>query len=116
MPDNSEHAPHPRSHLRSPQRVRLEDGAEKKKISRTCREQAIGFPTYVHVYTATATAGESGESKAFQKLHCGHRVAPVPGRQSPAERWQAHRRDSSQGLWEGGPLGEGRSLVSVPHT
>lgn len=32
MPDNSEHAPHPCSHLRSPQRVRLEDGAEKKKI------------------------------------------------------------------------------------
>lgn len=68
MPDNSEHAPpsRPAPTLGLPRESGWKMELRKKK-SRACTEQAIGFPTYVPVHTATATAGESGEIKGFFK-------------------------------------------------
>lgn len=70
------------------QRVRREDGAEK--IKGLIRASIWAPPTGACVQAGTA--GVSEGSKAFQELHCGHQVAPVPVKKSPAGRWQAGTR------------------------
>lgn len=104
MPGNSEHAPPPKPYLGSPQRVRLEDTAERKKKIKDLHRASNWLP---HLGGCAYSYSRGvWESKALQELHCGHRVAPVPVRNSPAERWQARRRTAHRASGRVDPWGK----------